>query len=296
DGKRPGSRALLLQVLERQHVEISRTTAPVTVAVTIPNGPSENQKPNATTSRTFAAGSYVIRMDHPFSRIADVLLDRQYWSLEDPQKHPYDDTSWSMGDLFDVDVARVNDQAILKTPMETLTQGVEVPQGLAAIDMHASAKLPRIAIMHTWISTQTEGWWRMALDQLKVPFTYISTQDLAREPNLRSKYDVILFGPVGRASTQQIIDGMPMWGNPMPWKTTKLTPNIGRIDSTDDIRPGMGETGLANLKRFVHDGGLLITSEDTAKFAIDTGMAPGVFITPTSKLRVVGSVLQAKFA
>ncbi len=296
DGKRPGSRALLLQVLQRQHVEISRTTAPVTVAVTVPNGPSENQKPNATVSRTFAAGSYVVRMDQPFSRIADALLDRQYWSPEDPQKHPYDDTSWSMGDLFDVDVARVADQAILKAPMQPLAGPVDVPQGLAAIDMQPTAKLPRIAILHTWISTQTEGWWRMALDQLKVPFTYISTQDLAREPNLRGKYDVILFGPVGRASTQQIIDGMPMWGNPMPWQTTKLTPNIGRIDSTDDIRPGMGETGLANLKRFVHDGGLLITSEDTAKFAIDTGMAPGVFVTPTSKLKVVGSVLQAKFA
>ncbi|MBN8713050.1 MAG: hypothetical protein J0H50_03620 [Xanthomonadales bacterium] len=296
DGKRPGSRALLLQVLERQHVEISRTTAPVTVKVSVPNGPKENQKPATTTSRTFAAGSYVVRMDQPFSRIADALLDRQYWSPEDPQSHPYDDTSWSMGDLFDVQPARVVDPAILKAPMEKLTQPVDVPQGLAAIDMQQPAKLPRIAIMHTWISTQTEGWWRMALDELKVPFTYISTQDVAREPDLRKKYDVILFGPVGRASTQQIIDGMPMWGNPMPWKTTKLTPNIGKIDSTDDIRPGLGETGVANLKRFVAGGGLLITSEDTAKFAIDTGMAPGVFITPTRQLKVVGSVLQAKFA
>jgi hypothetical protein len=200
-----------------------------------------------------------------------------------------------MGDLFDVQVSRVADQAILKAPMETLSGAVEVPQGLAAIDMQP-AKLPRIAIRHTWISTQTEGWWRMAFDQLKVPFSYISTQDVAREPDLRKKYDVILFGPVGRASTQQIIDGMPMWGNAMPWKTTKLTPNIGKIDSTDDIRPGLGESGVANLKRFVAGGGLLITSEDTAKFAIDTGMAPGVFITPTSKLKVVGSVLQAKFA
>ncbi|MEO8748545.1 MAG: M14 family zinc carboxypeptidase [Rhodanobacter sp.] len=304
DGKRPGSRAQLLKVLQLQHVEISRTTAPVTVTMEpakVPavagNAPAaaSGSHQDAKTSRTFAAGSYVVRMDQPYSRIADALLDRQYWSPEDPQKHPYDDTSWSMGDLFDVQVARVTDQAILKTPMEHLTQPVDVPQGLAAIDMEP-AKLPRIAIMHTWLSTQTEGWWRMALDQLHVPFTYISTQDVAREPNLRGKYDVILFGPVGRASTQQIIDGMPMWGNPMPWKTTKLTPNIGRIDSTDDIRPGLGESGLTNLKRFVREGGLLITSEDTAKFAIDTGMAPGVFVTPTDKLRVVGSVLQAKFA
>src|SRR5690606_20482156 len=80
-----------------------------------------------------------------------------------------------------------------------------------------------------------------------------------------------------------------------PWQTTELTPNIGRIDATDDIRPGLGTDGVAALKKFVHDGGLLITAEDTARFAIDVGLAPGVFVTPTENLRVVGSVLQAKF-
>ncbi len=42
---------------------------------------------------------------------------------------------------------------------------------------------------------------------------------------------------------QQIITGMPMYGNPLPWKTTELTPNIGKMDETDDIRPGMGWQG-----------------------------------------------------
>jgi hypothetical protein len=148
--------------------------------------------------------------------------------------------------------------------------------------------------MHTWLGTQTEGWWRMALDKMQVQYAYISTQDVAREPDLRAKYDAILFGPVG-AGTRRIIDGLPMWGNPMPWQSTELTPNLGRIDSTDDVRPGLGESGVANLKRFVHDGGLLVTAENTAKFAIDVGLAPGVFVTPTDRLKVVGSVLQAKF-
>jgi hypothetical protein len=39
----------------------------------------------------------------------------------------------------------------------------------------------------------------------------------------------------------------------------------------------------------------LITAEDSAKFAIDTGLAPGVSVTPTDKLKVVGSVLAARF-
>src|SRR5262249_29706078 len=39
----------------------------------------------------------------------------------------------------------------------------------------------RVALLHTWISTQTEGWWRMALDQMQIPYSYISTQQVARE-------------------------------------------------------------------------------------------------------------------
>lgn len=288
---RSGSQAQLLRVMQRQHVEISRSTAPITVSV--PKAKDADGKSTAATTRSFPAGSYVVRMDQPYSRIADTLLDRQYWSPKDPQQHPYDDTAWSMGDLFDVQVVRVTDDSILKAPMSPLDGSVTVPQGLASIDL-PTAKLPRIAVMHTWLSTQTEGWWRMALDELHVKYDYISTQDAAKIGNLHAKYDVILFGPIG-ASSQQIVDGLPMWGNPMPWKTTKLTPNIGRIDSTDDIRPGLSETGVANLKRFVRDGGLLITAEDTARFAIDEGMAPGVFVTPTSHLKVVGSVLQTKF-
>jgi hypothetical protein len=291
---RSGSRAQLLRIMQRQHVEISRNSAPITVSVPNPEKKGDNGQPTGTTTHTFPAGSYIVRMDQPYSRIADALLDRQYWSPKDPQQHPYDDTAWSMGDLFDVQVVRVTDNSILKAPMSQLTGAVTVPQGLAAVDL-PEAKLPRIALMHTWLDTQTEGWWRMALDQLHVKYDYISTQDVARIGNLRAKYDVILFGPIGGVSSQQIVDGMPMWGNAMPWKTSKLTPNIGRIDSTDDIRPGLGSRGLANLKRFVSEGGLLVTAEDTAKFAIDEGMAPGVFVTPINKLKVVGSVLQARF-
>jgi hypothetical protein len=245
-----------------------------------------------TTRRTFPAGSWIVRMDQPYSRIADTLLDRQYWAPDDPQKHPYDDTGWSFGDLFGVDVARVVDTSVLKVPMQEVQGDFDQP-AFSLASLGVTGRVPRIAVMHTWLSTQTEGWWRMALDKLHVPYTYISTQDVAREPNLRSKYDVILFGPVGYANTKLIVDGLPMYGNPMPWQKTELTPNLGRIDSTPDVRPGLGETGVANLKRFVADGGLLITSEDTARFAIDVGLAPGVSESKAGDLHVVGSVLRA---
>src|SRR3546814_2854016 len=86
-----------------------------------------------------------------------------------------------------------------------------------------------------------------------------------------------------------------MWGNALPWKTTELTPNLGRIDATDDMRPGMGEGGVANLRKFVREGGLLVAAEDSAVFAIDVGLAPGVFRSEehTSELQ---SLLRISYA
>ena len=52
-------------------------------------------------------------------------------------------------------------------------------------DAHRSRPIPpqapRIAVMHTWLGTQTEGWWRQVFDVNGVPFTYISVQTAAAE-------------------------------------------------------------------------------------------------------------------
>ena len=37
---------------------------------------------------------------------------------------------------------------------------------------------PRVALVHSWLETQNEGWVRYAFDQLGVPYTYISDQSL----------------------------------------------------------------------------------------------------------------------
>jgi Zinc carboxypeptidase len=348
----------LLEVLKKQHVEVSVLTDAVTASVP---AAKRGDKP---TQQAFPAGSFVVRMDQPYSRVADALLDKQYWAPDDPQKHPYDDSGWSFSSLFNLKVARLTDPAILGAKMtsvddplslsgkQTGTGSVSViantgQSSLLALvyklkDAHIAvaeeafdaagnkygagsllisdvsdatlapvlkelsldatrlasapsvathpAKAPRIAFMHTWQATQTEGWWRYEFDHAGVPFTYISTQTAAAEADLRSKYDVIVFAPVGYSTTQSILNGTPRYGNATPWQTTDLTPNLGRLDSTPDTRPGLGLEGLAHLRSFVQQGGLLITSEDTSEFAIDTGLAPGVSVVK-GDARVDGTVL-----
>src|SRR5205823_12966281 len=89
--------------------------------------PAEKPKPEP---RTFPAGTYVVRMDQPYSRIADTLLDYQYWAANDPQKNIYDDTGWTFGELGNVQVARVTDIKVLDAPMGLIQGPVHAPGGV----------------------------------------------------------------------------------------------------------------------------------------------------------------------
>jgi hypothetical protein len=392
DDPRPGGQAELLRLLQAQGCEIHRATAPFTVSLPAKkragqrgdsavaanrnesrgdgngSGVEKQAERPAGNTRQFPAGSYIVRMDQPYSRIADMMLDYQYWAPNDPQRSIYDDTAWTFGELGNVQVVRVTDAGVLDAAMEKVNGEVKAPglvkgngsvfvvnhnadnalitlryrfkdaqfdaaeepfeaggqkfnrgsflirnvsaaelgrvaaelglqvyavESAPTVKTHAT-KAPRIALMHTWLSTQDEGWWRLEFDKYGVPYDYISTQDVAKEGRLRDKYDVIVFAPVGRANPQQIVSGMPMFGNPLPWKKTSLTPNLGKTDETDDMRPGLGWSGLENLQKFTQQGGLLITANDTANFAVSFGFTQGVSITPPRALRATGTVVRSR--
>jgi hypothetical protein len=358
DTPRPGLAADLLRVMNLQAVEVHKLDAAAEITT-------------KTGKRSFPAGSYVIRMDQPYSRMADMLLDLQYYNVNDTR--PYDDTGWSLGYLRNVETVRVLDQQILKAPMslvpgvpqlETTVQGnrsakawaiahtadnnlasfrfalkevkmwaaeaafegggtrfnagtVIIPAenvaqdklmaaakglglkmvGLDAVPAVAKHELaaPRIALVHTWTSTQNEGWVRLALEAAKVPYEYISDQKVGQIADLKAKYDVILWGPINGTS-QRIVNGIPKRaGEPaIPWKASELTPSFATgPDQTDDIRGGMGLEGVLNLRRFVEAGGLFMTIGSNASIPIDYGIVEGVNIQPTRELQVRGSVVMS---
>jgi hypothetical protein len=238
-------------------------------------------------------------MDQPYSRLADTMLDVQYVRGEEKV---YDDTGWTLGYLKNVDFKRVANPDVLKVPMHLWESGGQPPSAVQknnadtdfvrAYWSDAGTRKPRIALMHTWLRTQDEGWWRLALESMGVPYAYISTQDAGRTANLREQFDVILFPPTGgNNASQEIVNGFPP-GPPLPWKKTALTPNL-TVDQTDDMRPGLGLTGVENLTRFVEDGGLLITARDTSVWAAEYGLARWVRVVPPQKLRAPGTILSA---
>src|ERR1044072_5088456 len=135
DEVRPGNQAELLRTLQAQGVEISRATAPFTASIKKKYAPRTRSPASPapalkTEDRTCPAGSYIVRMDQPYSRIADALLDYQYWAPNDPQTDIYDDTAWTMGELANVEVVRVVDTKVLQAPMDRITTEIKAPGGI----------------------------------------------------------------------------------------------------------------------------------------------------------------------
>jgi hypothetical protein len=154
--------------------------------------------------------------------------------------------------------------------------------------------VPRIGYVHAWQRTQDEGWVRAAFDYYGVPYTYFADQKL-REGNLRARYDVIVFPHVG-GSSQSIVNGIPMAGtDPIPYKKSEITPNLGVNDASDDIRGGMGIEGLAELTKFVREGGTLIADGSTAGMLGDYGLASGVAVEHPAQLFARGSIMRGVF-
>lgn len=173
------------------------------------------------------------------------------------------------------------------------TQGLDLigapGDAVADVSRHA-LNLPRIAILHSWRSTQDEGWLRYTFDQAGVPYTYIGEDKLAAG-GLRDRFDVIVFPNQG-GSPKSIFEGVDPKFSPLPYTRTPEFPTHGFPDSTDDMTGGMGYEGLAALHDFIHGGGTFVTMASTSAFAAEFGLVREVSTEDPSGLFVPGSIVQ----
>ena len=82
--------AELVNILRVQRIEVGQATADI-----------------KTSDGTFPAGSYVIKRDQPYGRLAKNLLEKQ--SYPDPELRTYDDSGWTMGLAMLVEVKEIKE-------------------------------------------------------------------------------------------------------------------------------------------------------------------------------------------
>jgi len=85
----------LVNILRVQRIEVGQATAEIKV-----------------TDGTFPAGSYVIKRNQPYGRLAKNLLEKQ--TFPDANLRTYDDSGWTLGLAMLTDVKEIADKAILE--------------------------------------------------------------------------------------------------------------------------------------------------------------------------------------
>src|SRR5258708_31404987 len=133
--KRQGLLRDLMSLLRLQGVEVQVADEPFTIKPDWPPpAPAEPSKaaesagaaaqksdktpPKKDDAVTFAKGSYIIRMNQPYSPLADAMLDIQYVR---GSEQVYDDTGWTLGYLKNLDFKRIANPEVLKVPMRAWT-------------------------------------------------------------------------------------------------------------------------------------------------------------------------------
>jgi hypothetical protein len=89
--------AMVVSILRTQGIEIGRANAEVKLK-----------------EGTFPVGSFVIKRDQPYGRLAKILLEKQ--NFPDPALTTYDDTAWTMGLMSQAKIVEIGDKAVLDVP------------------------------------------------------------------------------------------------------------------------------------------------------------------------------------
>ena len=99
--------ARLVNLLRMQGIEVGKANAEVKLK-----------------DGTFPAGSYVIKRDQPYGRLAKILLEKQ--TYPDPVTRTYDDASWTMGMMSHAEVKEIGDKAVLDLAVTPVTADVKL--------------------------------------------------------------------------------------------------------------------------------------------------------------------------
>ncbi|HEX6050493.1 MAG TPA: hypothetical protein VFZ21_14535, partial [Gemmatimonadaceae bacterium] len=186
------------------------------------------------------------------------------------------------------------DRAKLEPQLRSLGLSAWATSSVPNVRTH-DLDVPRIGYIHAWQRTQDEGWVRAAFDTYGVPYSYFADQKL-REGNLRARYDVIVYPHVGGNAVSQVNGIAKTAPEPIPYRRTEQTPNLGMMDSTDDIRGGMGMDGLLELAKFVQQGGTLLVEGSTSTIFPEFGLTNGVTVEEPDGLFARGSIMRGLFA
>ena len=295
--------AKLVTLLVEQGVEVHRMDAELHLTLAESRGTIYNDAKDAPPE--WPLGSYLVFLRQPYRSNVQALFERQIYpdrqGAGGAPERPYDVAGWTLPMQMGVEaypVARIHERESQRRL--TLVRGeseVRRDLGLPPLEVpvysnpgvpHSTYMTPkadssvrnplrrnvRLALYKGWTGSMDEGWTRWLFDTFNVPHTSLRDADV-RAGNLRAKYDVIVLPSM---RLREIVEGR------------------AKDTAPAEFTGGITEAGVANLRRFVEEGGTLVCWDDSTELAVKSfnlpvrnvleGLRPTDFYCPGSVLRV----------
>jgi Zinc carboxypeptidase len=288
----PGAARKMLELLSFGEVEIERASDAFVAG-----------------GKRYPEGSYIIRMQQPYSSYAKTLLERQHYPdlrlyPSGPPQRPYDVTAQTLPLLmgvatdivdtplsvasepaksFHLDGRASSDIDSWRTVNKAWSSGAHIWRDTASGEFLAERPKqsqaveltrPRIALYKSYVPAIDEGWTRWLLENFGFAYQDVLNPEI-EAGNLRQRFDVIVF-PDQPAT--QIANGFE--AGTMPREYTG----------------GLSNTAASNLKNFAEQGGTLVFLNHSANYAVEhlhldpknvvAGVSNRDFYSPGSLLNV----------
>ncbi len=199
----------------------------------------------------YAVGSYIVRMQQPYSSYAKTLLERQHYPdirlyRGGPPQQPYDVTAQTLPLLMGVSTDTIDAPFSVVSKIAASFEFQETAPG-GTDSWHAAKKTSRIALYKSYVPAIDEGWTRWLLEDFRFPYESVRNPDID-VGNLRQHFDVIVFPD---QPALQLAAGYE--AGTMPQEYTG----------------GLTAKAAANLKTFAEQGGTLVFLNRSANYAVD---------------------------
>ena len=283
--------AKLVTLLVEQGVEVHRMDAELHLTLAPSRGTVYNDARRPPPE--WPLGSYLVFLRQPYRANVQALFERQVYPdrlAGGAPERPYDVAGWTlpmqMGvEAYPVQSIREPESARRLTPVggeEDVRRDLGLPLRAGSAGQTADAspirnpvsRPVRLALYKSWTGSMDEGWTRWLFDTFNVPYTSLRDAGV-RAGNLRAKYDVIVLPSM---RLREIVEGR------------------AKDTAPAEFAGGIGEEGVAHLRRFVEEGGTLVCWDASTELAIKSlgvpvrnvldGLRPSDFYCPGSVLRV----------
>ncbi|HEX7317841.1 MAG TPA: M14 family metallopeptidase [Pyrinomonadaceae bacterium] len=292
--------AKLVTLLVEQGVEVHRMDAELHLMLAGSRGAVYNDMKNAPPE--WPLGSYLVFLRQPYRANVQALFERQLYPdrlAGGAPERPYDVAGWTLPMQMGVEaypvqsirepegrrrLTLVRDELEVRRDLglmanagkmewEDRARGIAVVKEVSPI-LNPVRRPVRLALYKGWTGSMDEGWTRWLFDTFNVPYASLGDEQV-RAGNLISKFDVIVLPSM---RLREIVEGR------------------AKETAPAEFTGGIGEGGIANLRRFVEEGGTLVCWDDSTELPLKhfnlparnvlEGVRPADFYCPGSVLRI----------